>query len=211
MSTTKAARKTPLHDCHLEAGARMVEFAGWRMPVQYSGVIDEHRAVRAAAGLFDVSHMGEIRVAGPGAEAALERLTPNNVARLKPGRAHYSALLTERGTYVDDLLVYRLSDDRFLLVVNAANAARDLEWVRTRVAGDAEVDDVSDSYALLALQGPRAPEILAGLTDLDLGALKYYRFADGEVNGCRMIVSRTGYTGEDGFELYTAPADAAAL
>ena len=211
MSTTAAANRTPLHDCHLEAGARMVEFAGWRMPVQYAGVIDEHRAVRAAAGLFDVSHMGEIRVTGPGAEAALQRLTPNNVARLRPGRAHYSALLTERGTYIDDLLVYRLADEEFVLVVNAANADGDLEWIRRQVGGDAEVADASSEYALLALQGPRAEEILARLTDEDLGALKYYRFAQTEVAGRGMIVSRTGYTGEDGFELYAAPADAADL
>ncbi len=209
MSTTQAARQTPLHECHLEAEARMVEFAGWRMPVQYAGVIEEHRAVRAAAGLFDVSHMGEIRVAGPRAEAALQRLTPNNVARLRPGRAHYSALLTERGTYVDDLLVYRLSAEEFLLVVNAANRDRDLEWVRAHVGDDAEVTDVSDSYALLALQGPRAEEILRQLTEADPGELKYYRFARAEVHGREMIVSRTGYTGEDGFELYTAPGDAA--
>ena len=211
MTTTEAARTTSLYDCHLEAEARMVEFAGWRMPVQYSGVIDEHRAVRAAAGLFDVSHMGEIRVAGPGAEAAVQRLTPNNVARLRPGRAHYSALLTERGTYIDDLLVYRLAEDEILLVVNAANREADLEWVRAQVGDEAEVTDASDSYALLALQGPRAQEILARLTDLDLPGLKYYRFAEAEVHGRRMIVSRTGYTGEDGFELYTAPGGAADL
>ncbi len=211
MSDNDAVRNTPLHDCHLESGARLVEFAGWRMPVQYSGVIDEHRAVRAAAGLFDVSHMGEIRVAGPGAEQALERLTPNNVARLRPGRAHYSALLTERGTYIDDLLVYRLSGDEFLLVVNAANTDRDLEWVLAHAGEGAEVSDVSKDYALLALQGPRAAEILRQITDADLAALQYYRFAESEVHGRRMIVSRTGYTGEDGFELYTAPADAADL
>ena len=211
MSTTDAARETPLYDCHLEAEARLVDFAGWRMPVQYAGVIEEHRAVRAAAGLFDVSHMGEIRVAGPGAEEALQRLTPNNVARLRPGRAHYSALLTERGTYIDDLLVYRLSDEEFLLVVNAANADRDLGWVRAHIGGDAEVADVSDSYALLALQGPRAQEILQQLTDEELGEIKYYRFAQAAVDGCEMIISRTGYTGEDGFELYTAPSDAANL
>ncbi len=189
----------------------MVEFAGWQMPVQYSGVIEEHRAVRTAAGLFDVSHMGEIRLAGPGAEQALQRLTPNNVARLRPGRAHYSALLTERGTYIDDLLVYRLTDEEFLLVVNAANADRDAEWVRAHADGTAEVSDVSDDYALLALQGPRAAEILSQVTAVDLTELKYYGFAQAEVHGCRMIVSRTGYTGEDGFELYAASVDAAGL
>ena len=211
MTTNRAVGRTPLYDCHLEAEARMVDFAGWRMPVQYAGVIDEHRAVRTAAGLFDVSHMGEIRVAGAGAEAALQRLTPNDVGRLRPGRAHYSALLTERGTYIDDLLVYRLADEEFLLVVNAANIDRDVEWVRAHAADAAEVSDVSDRYALLALQGPRAEEILAPLTDADLGRLKYYRFTRGAVDGRPAIVSRTGYTGEDGFELYVDPADAAAL
>jgi aminomethyltransferase len=200
MTTNDAVGKTPLYDCHLEAEARMVDFAGWRMPVQYAGVIDEHRAVRTAAGLFDVSHMGEIRVAGPGAEAALQRLTPNNVARLRPGRIHYSALLTERGTYIDDLLVYRLADEEFLLVVNAANSARDLEWVRTHGGEDAEVEDVSDRYALLALQGPRAEEILTGLTEAELGEIGYYGFARAAVAGQPALVSRTGYTGEDGFE-----------
>ncbi len=211
MSTTDIVRKTPLHDCHVEAGGRMVEFAGWRMPVQYSGVIEEHRAVRGAAGLFDVSHMGEIRVAGPRAEAALDRLTPNNVARLRPGRAHYSGLLTERGTYLDDLLVYRLSDEEFLLVVNAANAGRDLAWLRDRADSAAEVRDVSEDYALLALQGPRSEEILRPLTAVDLAGLKYYGFAAGEVDGRQALISRTGYTGEDGFELYVGPADAADL
>jgi aminomethyltransferase len=211
MTTTDIVRKTPLHDCHLEAGGRMVDFAGWRMPVQYAGVIEEHRAVRGAAGLFDVSHMGEIRVAGPGAEAALDRLTPNNVARLRSGRAHYSGLLTERGTYLDDLLIYRLSDEEFLLVVNAANAGRDLAWLRDRAGDAAEVRDVSQDYALLALQGPRSEEILQPLTAVDLAGVKYYGFAIGEVDGRRALVSRTGYTGEDGFELYVAPADATDL
>ncbi len=208
MITNDAVGKTPLYDCHLEAEARMVEFAGWRMPVQYAGVIDEHRAVRGAAGLFDVSHMGEIRVAGPGAEAALQRLTPNNVARLRPGRIHYSALLTERGTYIDDLLVYRLADEEFLLVVNAANAARDLEWVRAHGDDGAVVEDVSRRYALLALQGPRAEEILAGLAETDLSEIGYYGFDRAAVAGRPALVSRTGYTGEDGFELYVEPAAA---
>jgi aminomethyltransferase len=211
MSTADAARKTPLYDCHLEAEARMVEFAGWRMPVQYSGVIQEHRAVRAAAGLFDVSHMGELHVVGPGAEEALQRLTPNDVGRLRPGRAHYSALLTERGTYIDDLLVYRLAAEEFLLVVNAANTDRDVQWLQAHAGDGAEVRDASDGYALLALQGPRAEEILDPVTDADLAALKYYRFARAAVDGRPTIVSRTGYTGEDGFEIYAAPGDAADL
>jgi aminomethyltransferase len=186
----------------------MVEFAGWEMPVQYAGVIDEHRAVRGAAGLFDVSHMGEIRVRGEGAARYLQRLTPNDVNRLVPGRAHYSALLNERGTYLDDLLVYRLATDEFLVVVNAANAARDVEWMASHADGSAEVADVSADYALLALQGPRALAILAPLADADLAALAYYGFVRGRVEGRPALLSRTGYTGEDGFEIYLAPEDA---
>jgi aminomethyltransferase len=155
--------------------------------------------------------MGEIRVRGADAEAFLERLTPNHVAKLTAGRAHYSGLLTPEGTYIDDLLVYRLEEREFLLVVNAANTAADLRWLESHVEGEVEVEDVSDSYALLALQGPRAGEILAGLTAVDLGQIRYYHFVQGEVGGAAAIVSRTGYTGEDGFELYVAPADAAAL
>jgi aminomethyltransferase len=210
-------RHTPLHACHLELGARMVGFAGWEMPVQYAGVIEEHRAVRTAAGLFDVSHMGEIRLRGAGAEALLQALTPNDVARLAPGRAHYSGLLTERGTYVDDLLVYRLAADDFLVVVNASNAERDLAWVREHAAGlasaaaEAEIRDESDQHALLALQGPRALAILEPLTAAPppgIAALRYYGFLRGEVAGVPAIISRTGYTGEDGFELYLPPGGA---
>ncbi len=217
--TTSLLKRTPLHDCHRAAGARLVEFAGWEMPVQYAGVIEEHRAVRGAAGLFDVSHMGEIAVRGPGAEALLERLTPNDVAKLAPGRAHYSGLLTERGTYLDDLLVYRLAADEFLLVVNAGNAEKDFAWIAARAGGSsgahvadvADVADVSDDWALLALQGPRALEILAPRARPDVAALRYYGFARGEVAGRPALVSRTGYTGEDGFEIYLAPDDAPAV
>lgn len=211
MAETQTLRRTPLYDCHLEAGARMVDFAGWEMPVQYQGVIDEHRAVRTAAGLFDVSHMGEVRVRGAGAEAFLQRLTPNDVARLAPGRAHYSGLLTERGTYVDDILIYRLAPADFLVVVNASNAQRDFEWIADRADGEAEVVDESDRYALLALQGPQAVEILTPLATPGAADLKYYGFRQGEVAGVPALISRTGYTGEDGFELYLAPADAPAV
>lgn len=213
MSST--SRRTPLHDRHVAAGGRLVEFAGWQMPVQYRGVIDEHRAVRGAAGLFDVSHMGEIRVAGRGAESFVQGLTPNDVAKLQPGRAHYSALLTPEGTFLDDLLVYRLADDEFLIVVNAANAASDFRWMAERHAADADdgcvLEDVSESHALLALQGPRAAEILRRLTATALDEIKYYRFAQGEVADRRAMISRTGYTGEHGFELYLAPQDAGAV
>ncbi len=192
----------------------MVDFAGWKMPVQYAGVIEEHRAVRTAAGLFDVSHMGEVRVRGAGAETLLQRLTPNDVAKLAPGRAHYSGLLTERGTYVDDLLIYRLAPEDFLVVVNASNAGRDFAWMQSFAARSgeaAEVTDESDRWALLALQGPGALSILAPLASPDVSGLKYYGFLQGEVDGKPALLSRTGYTGEDGFEIYLAPEDAPAV
>jgi aminomethyltransferase len=202
-------KRTPLYPCHVELGARLVEFAGWEMPVQYDGVIEEHRAVRTGAGMFDVSHMGEIRVRGAGAEALLQKLTPNDVSKLAPGRAHYSGLLTDRGTYVDDLLIYRLAADDFLVVVNASNAQRDYAWIAERAAGSgAEVVDESDRYALIAVQGPRAVEILTPLMTEGAAALRYYGFLQGEVAGKSALLSRTGYTGEDGFELYLAPEDA---
>ena len=208
---TETLRRTPLFECHREAGGKLVPFAGWEMPVQYAGVIEEHRAVRQAAGLFDVSHMGQVSVRGAGAVRFLDWLTPNNVAKLPIGRAHYSGLLTEGGTYVDDLLIYRLGESDFLLVVNASNQEKDVDWVKRHAPDDAQVRDVSDRYALLALQGPQAVPILAPLTDVDLSSLKYYGFAQGNVDGHRAIVSRTGYTGEDGFELYVDPEAAPAL
>jgi aminomethyltransferase len=208
MPEGQGLRRTPLFGCHLEAGAKMVDFAGWEMPVQYAGVIEEHRAVRTAAGLFDVSHMGEVRVRGAGAEAFLQRLTPNDVGKLVPGRAHYSGLLTERATYIDDILVYRLAAEDFLVVVNASNAPRDFEWIASRAHGEAEVANESDRYALLALQGPQAVGMLAPLASLDISGLKYYGFAQGQVAGAPALISRTGYTGEDGFELYLTPEDA---
>jgi aminomethyltransferase len=205
MANDETLRRSPLNEIHVEAGARLVPFAGWTMPVQYASVIEEHRAVRERAGLFDVSHMGELRVRGAGAEGFLQRVTPNDVSKLTPGRAHYSGLLTEQGTYVDDLLVYRLAEEDFLVVVNAANTEKDLAWLAERQVEGATVEDESDRWALLALQGPRAEAILSRLTELDLAAIRYYRFAEGEVAGRSMIVSRTGYTGEDGFELYVPP------
>jgi aminomethyltransferase len=201
-------KRTPLYSCHAELGARLVDFAGWEMPVQYEGVIEEHRAVRTAAGMFDVSHMGEVRVKGAGAEAFLQRLTPNDVSKLVPGRAHYSGLLTDRGTYIDDLLIYRLAADDFLVVVNASNADRDFAWIAERAEGDAEVTNESDRYALIALQGPRAIEILTPMATAGIAAVKYYGFLQGEVAGKPALLSRTGYTGEDGVELYLAPEDA---
>lgn len=189
----------------------MVDFAGWSLPVQYSGVLDEHRAVRTAAGLFDVSHMGELRVKGPRAAAFLQYATPNDVDKLKPGRAHYSALLTDDGTYVDDLLVYRLSDDEFLLVVNAANVDKDLAHLESLAGGKSdgvEIVNESDSFALLALQGPLASGILQPFVAKALDTLKYYRFRKTRIADKHVLLSRTGYTGEDGFELYVKPEDA---
>ncbi len=201
-------RRTPLYDLHREAGGKMVPFAGWEMPVQYTGLIEEHTAVRQRAGLFDVSHMGEVRVDGAGATAFLDALTPNHVAKLAVGRAHYSGLLNESGTYIDDLLIYRLGEESYLVVVNASNADRDFAWIAERAPTGVAVENVSDAYALLALQGPRAMEILAQLTTTDLSAIRYYGFAFGEVAGTKTLISRTGYTGEDGFELYL-PTDGA--
>ncbi len=198
-------RRTPLYDLHREAGGKMVPFAGWEMPVQYTGVIEEHTAVRERAGLFDVSHMGEVRVEGAGATAFLDALTPNHVAKLGIGRAHYSGLLNEQGTYLDDLLIYRLAEESYLVVVNASNSDRDFAWIAEHAPTGVTVENVSDSYTLLALQGPRALEILAPLTDTDVGAIRYYGFAFGQVAGVRALISRTGYTGEDGVELYLPP------
>lgn len=181
----------------------MVPFAGFEMPVQYPpGIRAEHLAVRQAAGLFDVSHMGEFRIKGPGALDLLQRVTVNDASRLEPGKAHYSAMCREDGGTVDDLLVYRL-DEGFMLVVNAATRAGDLEWIRSRTGAlEVTVEDRSDEIALLALQGPRAQEILEPLAELELEAIGFYRHARGTVAGVDALVSRTGYTGEDGFELY---------
>jgi len=201
-------KRTPLYASHVEAGAKLVDFAGWEMPVQYEGVIEEHRAVRTAAGMFDVSHMGEVRVRGAGAEAFLQRLTPNDVSKLAPGRAHYSGLLTDSGTYIDDLLIYRMAVDNFLVVVNASNAERDFAWIAERAPGDVEVTNESDYYALIAVQGPQAVPILAPLMTPGAADVRYYGFLIGEVAGTTAILSRTGYTGEDGFELYVPPEDA---
>jgi aminomethyltransferase len=206
-----APRKTPLYDRHVALGGRVIPFAGWLMPVEYSGITDEHLAVRTRAGLFDVSHMGEIEVAGRDALAALQRLTSNDAGKLKVGQAQYSALLTPEGTFVDDVLVYRQAPDHFLLVVNASNAAKDRQWLveHTKDAGDVIVLDTSARYALIALQGPAAREVLQPLTGVELGTLKYYWFAPGEIASVLGTVSRTGYTGEDGYELFVPPAQAA--
>jgi aminomethyltransferase len=200
-----AGLRTPLYDRHVACGAKFVEFAGWEMPVSYRGVTEEHRAVRAACGIFDVSHMGELQLSGPAAEATVQTLTPNDVSRLRPGRAQYSALLTEEGTFIDDLLVYRMSADRFLLVVNAANRSADREWIQNHLHAGCVLEDLSDQTALLALQGPKAVAILSRVVDIDLSTLKYYGFVETKIEQSPVLISRTGYTGEDGFELYLPP------
>ena len=206
-------RKTSLYATHVALGARMVPYAGWEMPVEYSGIVSEHLAVRAAAGLFDVSHMGEIEIAGKDALAAVQQISSNDASRLQLNQAHYSALTTPDGTFVDDMLVYRFAPNHFLLVVNGSNADKDYAWIAAHVkdAGDAAVVNSSDRYALIAIQGPKARRILQSLTGVDLSAIKYYWFAHGEFAGIRGTVSRTGYTGEDGFEVFVPPAMAPRL
>jgi aminomethyltransferase len=205
-------KRTPLYPAHVAAGARLVPFAGWEMPVQYTGIMEEHRAVRTHAGLFDVSHMGEFDLTGPGAVPLVQRLVTNDVGRLAIGRALYSPMCTPEGGIIDDLLVYRLGPDHVMLVVNAANTAEDLDWVRRHAGRDAQIVDRTDEIALLALQGPRAEPVLRRLTTAPLETIKYYGFLDRVVVAGRpALVSRTGYTGEDGFELYVAAQDAAAL
>lgn len=189
----------------------MVEFGGWDMPVEYSGIIDEHMTVRTKAGLFDVSHMGQIEIAGKHALEAVQHLTCNDASKLAIGQIQYSALTTPAGTFVDDILVYRVADDHFMLVVNAGNIVKDYEWIQNNTrqrGGDAVVVNSSSRYALIAIQGPEAAGILQKLTEIDLSAIKYYWFDNGEVAGQRVIVSRTGYTGEDGFEVFVPPASA---
>ncbi len=180
----------------------MVSFGGWDMPVEYSGLADEHRAVRTRAGLFDVSHMGEIRVRGPKAFETVQHLTCNDVAALDDGKAQYSAFLTEQGTFVDDLLTYRIAPDDYLLVVNAGNTPKDVAWAKRAESPGAAVEDESPIWAQLALQGPLAESVLQPLTDIKLADVGYYRFLTGHVAGVTALVSRTGYTGEDGFEVY---------
>ena len=189
----------------------MVEFGGWDMPVEYSGITEEHLAVRTRAGLFDVSHMGEIELAGPDALATVQWLTSNDASRLSIGQIQYSALTTPAGTFVDDVLVYRVAADHFMLVVNAGNIVKDHEWIveqSRKKGGDVSIVNASSRYALLALQGPASERILQTLTAIDLPAMKYYWFGTGEVASVRATVSRTGYTGEDGFEIFVPPAQA---
>ena len=207
-SATAQLRKLPLDAVHRTAGARMAPFAGWDMPLEYSGVTAEHLAVRAGAGLFDVSHMGEIEIAGRNALGLVQRVCCNDASKLQTGQAQYSALLTPDGTFIDDVLVYRMAASHYMLVVNASNAGKDYGWIAQHATetGDAAVVDSSSRYALLSIQGPASSEVLQPLTAVELSDLGYYRFAHGEVASARATVSRTGYTGEDGFEIFVPPA-----
>jgi aminomethyltransferase len=195
-------KKTALYAAHRRAGAKMVEFAGWEMPVQYSGVIDEHVAVRTRAGLFDVSHMGEIEIRGAGALEFCQRISANDVGRMEVSQAQYNLLLHENGGIIDDVVFYRLESRSFLVCVNASNREKDFDWMRQQATAGVEVADASARYAQLALQGPLAAKILQSLTAVSLGELKRFHFRLADVASTHCLVSRTGYTGEDGFELY---------
>jgi aminomethyltransferase len=206
-------KQTPLNAVHRRMGGRMVDFGGWDMPVQYpAGTVEEHLRTRTRAGLFDVSHMGEIDVRGPDAIAFVNRLVSNDASKLVDGQAQYSAITTPEGTVVDDLLVYRFAEDHLLLVVNASTTEKDWNWITSHKRDESvELRNVSADYCQLALQGPRALSILQTLTDVPLSEIKYYHFREGEVDGVEAIISRTGYTGEDGFEVYAAPERAEQL
>ncbi len=203
-------QRTPLYDVHRAAGARLVDFAGWEMPVQYQGILAEHAMVRERAGIFDVSHMGQVEVRGAGALAALQWVTANDVSRLADGCAQYSLLLTPRGGIVDDVIVYRLAAERYLLCVNASNRVGDLRFMRGHMK-TADVVDRSDEFALLAVQGPVATEIVAGLADTDLSDVPSFALVEAEIAGHRGMLARTGYTGEDGWEIYCPAAAASAV
>jgi glycine cleavage system T protein (aminomethyltransferase) len=198
-------QQTPLHGRHVALGARLVPFAGWEMPVQYEGVIPEHRAVRTDAGVFDVSHMGELEVEGPRARELLQGLLSNDLDRIDAGRAQYTLLTNERGGIIDDLIVYRLEELRYLLIVNAANREADFKWLKEQEIRGSDVRDVSDDYALLAVQGPHAIERLG------LPEARQFTFAEGEIDGVQCMVNRTGYTGEAGCEILVMAEDAGAL
>src|SRR5262245_11808539 len=210
MDQSPPLKKTPLNSRHRASGAKMVAFSGWDMPLEYSGITQEHLAVRQSAGLFDVSHMGEREVAGKDALAVIQALCSNDASKLQPGHAQYSALLTEQGTFVDDLVVYRLRSDHFLLVVNAGNIVKDYTWIAERIGGygDAVVMDASSRYGLPPVPGPAASRIVQPLTGVDLSSMAFYTFAHGEVANVRGTISRTGYTGEDGFEIFVPPQQA---
>ncbi|HEY6344649.1 MAG TPA: glycine cleavage system aminomethyltransferase GcvT [Bryobacteraceae bacterium] len=206
-------RRTPLYEMHRRMGARMIDFGGWEMPLQYSGIVEEHGAVRRRVGLFDVSHMGKIEIDGSEAAALVNHATTNDVSRLNAGQAQYSAMLYAHGGLVDDILVHKLADDRFFLCVNAANQGKDYAHLLEGGLGahnrfKARIENAGARYAQLAIQGPRALDTLQKLASVPLAQIRYYWFVDGEVSGARARIARTGYTGEDGFEIYIAPEEA---
>ena len=212
-ATTPTIRRTALHAVHRQMGAKMVEFNGWHMPVEYpssGGIVAEHNAVRTQAGIFDVSHMGDIRLAGPGALAAVQHISMNDAARLAVGQAQYSALLYPQGTFVDDVIVHRLGEDDYLLVINAGTREKDFQWVRDNTRQfECKVEQLSDQFTQIAIQGPQAVNVLGKLTDADVRSVKFYWVTRGTVCGLKnILIARTGYTGEDGFEIYV-PADEA--
>jgi aminomethyltransferase len=202
-----ALKRTALNRLHKSLGAKMVEFGGWEMPVEYSGIIQEHLAVRNTAGLFDVSHMGEIEISGPRALSLLQRITSNDASRLRDFQAQYSALMHPKGSAVDDCVVHRLTQEQYLICVNAANTDKDFDWIVEHNSAGAEVRNVSSQYSQLALQGPRAAEIVAKVSSVNLAGLKYYWFCRARFCDVGGLLARTGYTGEDGFEFYFAPGD----
>ena len=210
MTESESLQKTPLYDEHLAAGGRMVPFAGYSLPVQYTSLAEEHTAVRTKAGLFDVSHMGEVFITGSNAFDFVQNLSCNDHSKLAVGRAQYTGLMYPQGTFVDDMLVHRMDDQEFLLVVNAANRHKDVAYLQGLAEGQegVTVEDRSDQWAQMAIQGPLASEIAQALTSTDLSAIRYYRFAWGEVAGRRALIARTGYTGEDGFEIMVPSSEA---
>jgi len=211
VATAAALRTTALNARHRAHKAKMVDFGGWDMPVEYGGLISEHMAVRTAVGLFDVSHMGDIQLRGPGSLAAVQKLLMNDASKLQVGQAHYSAMLYENGTFVDDVVLHKLSDNDYLIVINAGTREKDVEWVRKTIGHmpSVHINDFSDFYTQLAIQGPKAEALLQKLTDTDLSVIKNYWFTWGKVCGLyNVMIARTGYTGEDGFEIYI-PSDVA--
>jgi glycine cleavage system T protein (aminomethyltransferase) len=207
-------KRTPLNAVHSSLGAKMVDFGGWEMPLEYKGVLDEHRAVRERVGLFDVSHMGEIEISGPDALRLVQHVTTNDASKLQHGQAQYSAMLYSHGGFVDDILVHRVHDHQYFLCVNAANQDKDYEHILAEAQTlrlDAMIEDAGPRYAQLAIQGPRATEVVRKLTESDLAAVRRYHFIDGRVSGTPARIARTGYTGEDGWEIYIAPNQAPRL
>ncbi|AOS68546.1 glycine cleavage system protein T [Bacillus subtilis] len=202
-------KRTPLFDLYKEYGGKTIDFGGWELPVQFSSIKKEHEAVRTAAGLFDVSHMGEVEVSGNDSLSFLQRLMTNDVSALTPGRAQYTAMCYPDGGTVDDLLIYQKGENRYLLVINASNIDKDLAWMKEHAAGDVQIDNQSDQIALLAVQGPKAEAVVKNLTDADVSALKLFAFIDeADISGRKALISRTGYTGEDGYEIYCRSDDA---